>query len=217
MPTFVVGSGVGDTYATVLLTFPAVDWFKWAILGALDELTADFNWVEAGDVAVSFAVEESERMIATYKFMNFNPFPPGIILPFGAAAAPPGYLLCDGSSYATADFPELFAALGYAFGGSGSSFQVPNLTDNVVIGAGGAYALAAVGGEAAHQLTENELAAHVHTIPLTATTLAVEPGEVTVMTPIPILTQNTGSTGGDVPHNNLQPYQAITYVIYAGR
>lgn len=231
MPTFVAGVGTGDTYATVLLTFPAVDWFKWALLGALDEMTADFNWVEAGDVAVSFAVEESERMIATYKFMNFNPFPPGMIFPFGATAAPDGYLLCDGSSYAAADYPELFAAIGYSFGGAGTDFNVPALVNNVVVGAGDLYALAATGGESDVTLDVTAMPSHTHsdlghqhTIPL-VTSLPAQAGvgfagDVTV----PVVTSLTGisfannqNTGGDGSHNNLQPYQAITYIIYAGR
>ena len=231
MPTFVVGSGVGDTYATILLTFPAVDWFKWAILGAIDELTNPDNWTEQGDVATSFAVEESERMLATYKFMNFNPFPPGMIFPFGADTAPAGYLLCDGATYATADYPELFAAIAYSFGGAGSDFLVPNLVNRAVVGAGDLFALGATGGEQNVTLDVASMpshahsdAGHQHTIPL-VTSLPAQAGvgfagDVTV----PILTNLTGisfanltNTGGDGAHNNMQPYEAITFIIYAGR
>lgn len=217
MPTFVARSGVGDNYATFLFPVPDVDWFKSALFGALFEMTDPNNWIEMGDVAVSFAVEESAKMIANYKFMNFNPFPIGMVFPYAAAAAPDGYLLCDGGSYAAADYPELFAIIGYSFGGSGSDFNVPDLVNRVPIGSGSDYSLAAVGGESTHTLDTGEIPSHSHTIPLTATTLAVEPGEVTVLTPIPIFTQDTGSTGGNGAHNNLQPYQALTYIIYAGR
>jgi len=217
MPTFVARSGVGDNYAAFLLPVPDVDWFKSALFGALFEMTYPNNWIELGDVAVSFAVEESAKMIANYKFMNFNPFPIGMVFPFGADAAPDGYLLCDGASYATVDYPELFAVVGYNFGGSGANFNVPNLINRVAVGSGDDYNLADLGGEATHTLDVGEIPSHSHTIPLTATTLAVEPGEVTVLTPIPIFTQDTGSTGGDGSHNNLQPFQALAYIIYAGR
>jgi len=217
MPTFVVGSGVGDNYATFLLPVVDVDWFKQALLGALFQMTISSNWIEMGDVAVSFAVEESAQMIDGFQFMNFNPFPVGIILPYGSETAPDGYLLCDGSSYAETDYPELFAVVGTQFGGSGGSFNVPDLRGLVPLGVGSGFAMGDVGGEQDHTLGTSEIPSHSHTIPLTATTLAVEPGEVTVLTPVPILTSNTGDTGGGSSHNNMQPYIALNYVIYAGR
>lgn len=42
------------------------------------------------------------------------------------SAATKGWLLCDGASYATATYPDLFAAIGYAYGGSGANFNVPD-------------------------------------------------------------------------------------------
>ena len=40
---------------------------------------------------------------------------------------PAGYLSCNGGSYLATDYPNLFNAIGYTYGGSGSSFNVPNL------------------------------------------------------------------------------------------
>jgi len=217
VPTFVVGSGVGDNYATFLFPVVDVDWFKSALFGALFELTKSDNWIEMGDVAVSFAVEEAAQMIDGFKFMNFNPFPVGLIIPFSSDTAPDGYLLCDGGSYAVADYPELFAIVGYVYGGAGADFNVPDLAARVVVGMGGGFGFADSGGELEHTLITDEIPSHTHTIPLTATTLAVEPGEVTVMTPVPFFTQDTGSTGGDGAHNNMPPYLVLSYVIYAGR
>ena len=37
-----------------------------------------------------------------------------------------GWLLCDGTSYSTTDYPDLFTVIGYTFGGSNSQFNVPN-------------------------------------------------------------------------------------------
>jgi len=68
MPTFVVGSGVGDGNATITFEVVDVDWFKSALFGALFELTNPENWVEMGDVDVSFAVEEAARLIDNYTF-----------------------------------------------------------------------------------------------------------------------------------------------------
>jgi len=68
MPTFSVGSGVSDEYATI--SFEVLDdaWFKSALFGALFELTNPDNWVERGDVDVSLAVEEAARLIDSYVF-----------------------------------------------------------------------------------------------------------------------------------------------------
>jgi microcystin-dependent protein len=217
MPTFVIGSGVGDNYATFLLPLVDVNWFKSALLGALYEMTTPSNWIEMGDVAVSFAVEESAKMIANFQFMNFNPFPIGMIFPFASATTPPGYLSCDGASYETASYPELFAAIGYVFGGTDDNFNVPDLVDNVAIGTTGDFAIADTGGEREHTLVTDEIPSHSHTIPRTFTDLVVAPGEVTSVIPIPFFTDDTGLTGGDGAHNNMQPYLALNYIIYAGR
>lgn len=55
--------------------------------------------------------------------------PAGVVLPFGGApvSLPNGYLLCDGSSLNRSDYPELFAAIGTAWGSaSGTTFNLPD-------------------------------------------------------------------------------------------
>jgi microcystin-dependent protein len=231
MNPFGTGVGVGTTYATCLLTFPDVDWFKWNIVGAINQMTLDFNWSEDGDVAISFAVEEAKKTLESMIFMAFNPIPIGLIHPFASATIPDGYLLCDGGSLDPADYPELFAVIGYSFGGAGSSFLLPNLIDRTIIGSSGSFAFGTTGGETEHTLDVSQIPSHTHsdlghqhTIPL-VTSLPAQAGvgfagDVTV----PVLTNLTGisfannqNTGGDGPHNNMQPYMALTYMIYAGR
>lgn len=46
-------------------------------------------------------------------------------LPVGTTA-PSGYLICDGTSYTTAAFPQLFQIMQYGYGGSGANFNVPD-------------------------------------------------------------------------------------------
>jgi microcystin-dependent protein len=231
MPTFKTGSGVGTTYATCLLTFPDVDWYKRNIVGAINELTLDFNWFENGDVGVSFAVEESEKMLERMLFMGFNPIPVGLIHPYASATIPEGFLLCDGATLDTGEYPELFTVIGYSFGGSGSAFTLPDLTDRTVIGSSSTFPFGDTGGEEAHTLTVEELAAHGHTDtghthvyqPPGASFLFVAPGEApgALVNLVPGVTgsssANIADTGSDSPHNNMQPYMGLTYMIYAGR
>lgn len=47
-------------------------------------------------------------------------------------AAPAGWHLCDGTSHTTATYPLLFAAIGYAYGGAGANFSLPNWTDYII-------------------------------------------------------------------------------------
>src|SRR5215472_9002218 len=88
----------------------------------------------------------------------------GSISMFAGAGAPANWLICDGSSLSTTTYSALFAAIGYAFGGSGTSFNLPDLRGKFAIGASPSYTLGASGGEATHVLTVNEMPAHSHTI-----------------------------------------------------
>jgi hypothetical protein len=53
--------------------------------------------------------------------------PPGAVMSFAVSAAPIGWLACDGSAVSRTEYADLFAAVGYTYGGSGSTFNVPNL------------------------------------------------------------------------------------------
>lgn len=51
----------------------------------------------------------------------------GFVATFGADMAPSsGWLECNGASYATADYPILFARIGTTYGGAGANFNVPD-------------------------------------------------------------------------------------------
>lgn len=60
--------------------------------------------------------------------------PIGAVMPFAGPAAPAGWLLCDGKSYKTTDFPVLSKLIGQTYGGTGEEFAVPNLMGRVVVG-----------------------------------------------------------------------------------
>jgi len=95
--------------------------------------------------------------------------PAGTLLDYAGPVAPSGYLLCDGSSYSTTTYSGLFNAISYTWGGTGSSFNVPDLRGRTTIGAGSGTgltfrALATYSGEETHVLVSGEtpLVAHSH-------------------------------------------------------
>jgi microcystin-dependent protein len=92
--------------------------------------------------------------------------PPGVTVPYGGSAAPPGWLLCQGQAVSRTTYADLFAAVGTRFGaGDGAStFNVPNMVDRFPVGAGGKYAPGSSGGAETVTLTVAMLPVHTHTI-----------------------------------------------------
>lgn len=94
--------------------------------------------------------------------------PPGAVIMYGGASAPTGWLLCDGASLSTTTFAALFAAVGYTYGGSGSSFNAPDARGIFVRGAGTSGTLVN-GNSAAYSGTlgaavKDQMQGHVHNI-----------------------------------------------------
>lgn len=58
--------------------------------------------------------------------------PTGSVISYAGSTAPTGWLLCDGASLSTTTYASLFAVIGYAFGGSGGSFNLPDLRGRFV-------------------------------------------------------------------------------------
>lgn len=98
---------------------------------------------------------------------------------YGGSTAPRGWLLCSGTtnfSYSRRAYPDLFTALQYAHGGSGDTFNVPDMRGRAPIGAGassaaggttwtlGSAPTTGAGGEQTHALSalESGLREHTH-------------------------------------------------------
>jgi microcystin-dependent protein len=111
------------------------------------------------------AATDNSTQIATTAFVR-TMLPPGVVVPYGGAAAPTGWLICDGSAVSRTTYSALFAIFGTQFGvGDGSTtFNLPDLRGRVPVGknAGTFATLGSVGGEESHALTVAELAAHDH-------------------------------------------------------
>jgi microcystin-dependent protein len=64
--------------------------------------------------------------------------PTGAVIPFAGAAAPTGYLLCNGAAVSRTTYAALFAVLSTTFGvGDGSTtFNVPDMRETSPVGVG---------------------------------------------------------------------------------
>lgn len=47
-------------------------------------------------------------------------------------SVPPGWIICNGTSLNTNEYPELFSIIGYQYGGSGTTFLTPRLLDKAI-------------------------------------------------------------------------------------
>jgi hypothetical protein len=74
--------------------------------------------------------------------------PAGSVQMYAGPVAPLGWLIATGQSVSKAEYPNLFIAIGYTWGGNGETFYLPNFSDKFLIGAGGTLALGASGGAA---------------------------------------------------------------------
>lgn len=197
----------------------------------------------------------------TWQTVTIETFPSGAIMQYAGAAAPSGWLLCQGQALSTAAFPNLFSTIGYTYGGSGSTFNLPDLRQRVPVGVGTGFALGATGGAQNHTLTVNEMPAHSHTtaphthgvndpghnhslyvwggtgsdgvVDAISGRNAAIGGEVegpfvysetngagaqlvqdsTVDVTLQNATVTVNSSGGGQPHNNMQPYLVLNYII----
>lgn len=107
--------------------------------------------------------------------------PTGMMFPWPAGVAPTGALMCYGQGLSTTTYAALFAIIGYTFGGSGGTFNLPDMRgrtiaapDNLGGTASGRLAtiantIGSVGGAETHTLTAAQIPAHAHTASATTT------------------------------------------------
>jgi microcystin-dependent protein len=72
----------------------------------------------------------------------------GTILPWSTVTPPSGFLECDGTAVSRSTYAALFAVVGttYGIGDGSTTFNVPNLADNVAVGKSNNKALGTTGG-----------------------------------------------------------------------
>ena len=160
--------------------------------------------------------------------MAENPFLGAIFL-FAGNFAPRGYALCQGQTLSIDQNTALFSLLGTTYGGNGTTtFALPDLRGRAALSAGqapggSAYTLGEQGGTETVTLLTNQMPQHNHTIAANtqeqsnvatnnylASSGAYAPSATTGTTLNPAA---VSEVGGNQPHNNLQPYLTLNYII----
>jgi microcystin-dependent protein len=141
----------------------------------------------------------------------------GQIIAYAGTNEPTGWLKCDGRAVLRNKYPDLFAVIGTTYGsGDGSTtFNLPDLTERFPVGSGTNYAVGSTGGEKTHTLTIDEMPSHRHN-GMYSSGSGTNSGIAGVSTNNWYSDGYLENTGGGQAHNNMPPYLAITYLIYAG-
>ena len=164
--------------------------------------------------------------------------PTGTIVPWSTGSVPTGFLECNGAAVSRSTYSALFAIVGttYGAGDGASTFNLPDLQDNVAMGKSGTKALASTGGAntvaasgtvggstANATLSTAQLASHSHTY------TARQGGgnsPFNAGSGLSDSSANTGNTGSGSGHSHnmsatftgsatsvVQPYLTIIYII----
>ena len=149
---------------------------------------------------------------------------------FAANFAPAGWSFCDGSLLPISENVVVFQVIGTTYGGDGQeTFAVPDLRSRVPVhqgqSTGSSYQIGQTGGVEAVTLTTQQMPVHTHPFLVSSDTGAqIQPGgnvvgsgaSVTLFRPIvpnQAMAPSVSPAGGSQPHENMQPYLVINYII----
>jgi microcystin-dependent protein len=164
-----------------------------------------------------------------------NPFVAEIRI-FAGNFAPSGWASCDGQLLPLSQNTALFSLLGTFYGGDGkSTFALPNFQGSAAMGQGQGPGLTdrfigESAGEQSVTLLESEMPSHNHNLMARAVTGNVYTADPTLAIAKPdpatnVAFQTTASSltqmnfqaisvaGGSLPHNNMQPFLTLYFII----
>ena len=159
----------------------------------------------------------SEPFLSEIKIVSFN-FPPR------------GWALCNGQLLPINQNQAQFALLGTTYGGNGqTNFALPNMRGRVAIGQGNGHTLGEAAGSTRVTINQQQLPAHNHGVMASknagSTTNTADSTKVLAQSKaanlyasassnlVAMAPNAVSSVGGSQPHNNMQPYTVLTYVI----
>ena len=151
----------------------------------------------------------------------------GEIRIFAGNFAPAGWMFCEGQLLPISEYETLFNLIGTTYGGDGqSSFALPDLRGRLPLHFGNGFTLAETGGVETVTLTVSQMPAHSHPVlassgpgnqvspagSLTATSAGVQ----IYVEDVPdsnFVVNAVASVGGSQPHDNMQPYLCLDFII----
>lgn len=156
----------------------------------------------------------------------------GEIRMVGFSFPPAGWAFCSGQSLSIAQNDALFALIGTTYGGDGQlTFNLPDLRGRIpvhfgTLAGGSTFDIGERAGTETVTLLQNQMPSHIHVI-LANTgsgTAATPAGNIVAGTSSNVFAQGAtqdvalaassiGLTGGSQPHDNMMPYQCISYII----
>jgi microcystin-dependent protein len=163
----------------------------------------------------------------------------GEIRMFGGNFAPSGWAFCNGSLLPIDQNTALFQLIGTTYGGDGqTNFALPNLQGRAPVHVGSGFSLGQMGGVETVTLATAQLPSHSHAV---RTAAATQGGAVAIPTSTTVLADegfnptpgtkpftylpydgtnqtslapnSIAQTGGGQPHDNMQPFLAINFII----
>ena len=155
-----------------------------------------------------------------------NPYV-GEIRMFGGNFAPAGWAFCQGQLIAISENDTLFNLIGTTYGGDGqSTFGLPNLQGRAPVHVGSGFVLGQMAGSETVTVTTQQLPIHTH--PMAASKDAanqITGANGVLASPVSLATYFNASpdtplnaaavamSGGNQPHENMQPYLVINFII----
>lgn len=153
---------------------------------------------------------------------------------------PKGWAFCNGQLLAINQNQALFSLLGTVYGGDGrTTFGLPNFQGRVPVHVSNDMVQGQAGGEVAHTLTVAEMPGHTHTVAVDSSTLGTSNSNTATTNSVlgqsigtpptgssfpmsmygtggtagALAAQTIGPTGGSQPHDNMQPYLVVNFII----
>lgn len=160
----------------------------------------------------------SDQFLSEIKLVSFN-------------FAPKGWAMCNGQVLPINQNQALFSLLGTTYGGDGRvNFALPDLRGRLPMHNGAGHLLGERGGETSHTLTVAELPAHQHggmkgsndlananvaggALPAARVRGAVAHYGPAGSADVLMNPASVSSVGGGQPHENMQPFMTLNYVI----
>lgn len=156
---------------------------------------------------------------------------------------PQNWVACDGRLLSVQNYQYLFSLIGTIYGGDGqSTFAIPDLRGRIPVNQGTAksgtqYQMAAAGGAATVAITTAQMPSHTHAMTVSTAVATTEvptnnylaaPSDQTTHAQAVSMYVPTTAAGysvikqninmiepniGGQPHNNVQPFQTVNYII----